>query len=72
MFATGVSSTLAGQGLGTLNAQGVATFATTSLAVGTQMITASYGGDSNFTMSASSAVRVVAFIDDNFRASIDW
>jgi hypothetical protein len=46
-------------GTGILNAQGVATFATSSLSVGTQMITASYGGDSNFSTSTSSAVSVI-------------
>jgi hypothetical protein len=45
-------------GTGTLNGSGVATYATSSLAVGTQSITAVYGGDSNFSGSTSSAVTV--------------
>ncbi len=43
----------------TLNASGVATFATTALAVGTQSITASYAGDSKDNSSVSQAVSVV-------------
>jgi Bacterial Ig-like domain (group 3)/FG-GAP-like repeat len=46
-------------GTGTLNTEGVATFATASLPVGPQSITASYGGDTNFTASESTAVAVV-------------
>jgi sugar lactone lactonase YvrE len=40
-----------------LNAQGVATFSTTSLAVGTQMITAVYGGNGNYNSSTSAALQ---------------
>jgi hypothetical protein len=40
----------------TLNSSGVATYATTALPVGSDSITAVYGGDANFTGSTSSAV----------------
>jgi hypothetical protein len=40
-------------GTGTLNASGVAVFSTASLSVTTHSITAEYGGDTNFNMSAS-------------------
>jgi ELWxxDGT repeat protein len=40
-------------GTGTLNAAHQATFSTSALAVGTHAITASYGGDNNFTSSVS-------------------
>jgi ELWxxDGT repeat protein len=40
-------------GTGTLNSAGKATFITSTLAVGTHAITASYGGDNNFTGSLS-------------------
>jgi ELWxxDGT repeat protein len=40
-------------GTGTLNGAGKATFTTSTLAVGTHAITASYGGDNNFTGSVS-------------------
>jgi uncharacterized repeat protein (TIGR01451 family)/CSLREA domain-containing protein len=43
-------------GTGTLNGSGVATLATSSLAVSTHSITAAYGGDANFNTSTSSAV----------------
>jgi predicted secreted protein len=46
-------------GAGTLNASGVAKFSTSSLAVRTQSITASYGGDSKDNSSVSNAVSVV-------------
>jgi hypothetical protein len=46
-------------GTRTLNASGVATFITSSLSVGTQSITCSYGGDSNDNSSVSNAVSVV-------------
>ncbi len=39
-----------------LNAQGVATFTTTSLAVGTQIITAEYAGNGNYNSSTSAAL----------------
>jgi hypothetical protein len=42
-----------------LNASGVATFSTSSLSVGTQSITASYGGNSKDNSSVSNAVSVV-------------
>ena len=45
-------------GAGTLNGSGVATFATSTLAVGKQSITASYGGNSNYLTGASSVVIV--------------
>jgi hypothetical protein len=38
-------------GTGTVNAQGVATFTTNSLAVGSYVVTASFAGDSNFNAS---------------------
>jgi len=47
------SSTL---GTGTLNGSGQATFTTSTLAVGSHSITASYGGDATFTGSTSSAL----------------
>jgi Bacterial Ig-like domain (group 3)/FG-GAP-like repeat len=50
------SSTL---GSGTVNTSGQATFSTSALAVGTHSITASYGGDSNFTGSSSSILSQV-------------
>ena len=40
-------------GSGTLNSAGQATFSTTALAVGSHAITATYGGDNNFTASVS-------------------
>jgi Bacterial Ig-like domain (group 3) len=43
-------------GTGTLNASGVATFATTTLAGGSHTITAVYSGDTNFNTVSSSAV----------------
>jgi hypothetical protein len=43
-------------GTGTLNSSGVATFSTTSLAVGAHSLTASYGGATNFSASTSTAV----------------
>ena len=46
-------------GSGTLNGAGVATFSTTTLAVGTHSITAQYVGDLNFTGSTSSAISQV-------------
>ncbi len=45
-------------GAGTLNASGVATYSTSSLAVGSHSITATYGGDTRNTASTSSAVTV--------------
>jgi hypothetical protein len=42
-------------GTGTLNGSGIATFSTSSLIVGAHSITATYGGDSNFTSSTSTA-----------------
>jgi Bacterial Ig-like domain (group 3)/FG-GAP-like repeat len=45
-------------GTGTLNASGSATFATSALAAGSHSITASYGGDTSFTSSASSALSI--------------
>ncbi len=43
-------------GTGTVNAAGVATFATTNLPVGTDTITAQYGGDTNFNTAASNSL----------------
>jgi hypothetical protein len=43
-------------GTGILNGSGVATFSTSSLIVGSHSITATYGGDTNFTSSTSTAV----------------
>ena len=45
-------------GNGTLNGSGVATFSTSTLAVGTHSIAASYAGDTTFAASTSSAVSV--------------
>jgi hypothetical protein len=42
-------------GPGTLNSNGAATFSSSSLAVGTHSITASYGGDTNYNSATSSA-----------------
>jgi Bacterial Ig-like domain (group 3)/Abnormal spindle-like microcephaly-assoc'd, ASPM-SPD-2-Hydin/Beta-propeller repeat len=53
-FLDGVSTI----GSGTLNA-GEASFSTSTLATGSNSITASYGGDSNFTISTSIAVNLV-------------
>ena len=44
-------------GTGTLSS-GVATYATSALAVGSHSVTAKYGGDTNFTSSTSSAVTI--------------
>jgi Concanavalin A-like lectin/glucanases superfamily/Bacterial Ig-like domain (group 3) len=46
-------------GSGTLNAGGVATFSSTSLALGSHSITAYYGGDANFTANTSTALSQV-------------
>ncbi|MGI4757833.1 MAG: Ig-like domain repeat protein, partial [Janthinobacterium lividum] len=43
-------------GSGTLDTHGVATFSTTSLAVGSHIVTAVYGGDANYTNATSAAV----------------
>jgi uncharacterized repeat protein (TIGR03803 family) len=43
-------------GDGTLNGSGVAEFSTSTLSVGSQTITASYGGDANYTSSTSTAL----------------
>ncbi len=43
-------------GTGTVNSSGVATLATTSLPVGTDSVTAVYGGDNNFNTTTSNAV----------------
>ncbi len=45
-------------GTGTLNSSGVATYSTTSLAVGSHSITAAYGGNSTFAASTSAATVV--------------
>lgn len=45
-------------GAGTLNASGVATFATKTLSTGSNSITATYSGDTNFSTSTSTAVSV--------------
>ncbi len=45
-------------GSGALNSSGVATFTTSSLAVGSASITAVYAGDSSYTSSTSSAVTI--------------
>jgi hypothetical protein len=46
-------------GQATLNAQGVATFVTSSLSVGTHTISASYGGDSNYLASTSTGIQQI-------------
>jgi hypothetical protein len=46
-------------GTGTVNAQGIATFSSTTLAVGTHTMTAVYSGDANYQPSTSAAVQVV-------------
>ncbi len=56
-------------GSGTLNGSGVATFSTTSLAVGAHSITAAYLGDSNFAASTSSAVNVQVNAAPDFTVS---
>jgi DNA-binding beta-propeller fold protein YncE len=45
-------------GTGTVNSSGVATFATTTLPLGTDSITASYSGNSTFASSTSTAITV--------------
>jgi hypothetical protein len=45
-------------GTGTLSASGTATYTTTTLAVGSQSLTASYGGNTSFAASTSGAVTV--------------
>jgi hypothetical protein len=60
---TGTVSFLNGKvslGTGTLNSSGIATLATGSLPVGTDSITASYGGDSHYAATVSSPVSVKA------------
>jgi Bacterial Ig-like domain (group 3) len=46
-------------GTGTLNGSGVATFTTSTLPVGSDSITANYGGNSNFVASSASMTQVV-------------
>jgi hypothetical protein len=46
-------------GTATLNASGVATLTTSTLAVGTHTVTAAYGGDSTFTASSGTASQTV-------------
>jgi hypothetical protein len=46
-------------GSSTLNSSGAATFTTSTLSMGTQSITASYGGNSNFTTSTSPAMNQI-------------
>jgi hypothetical protein len=58
-------------GTGVLDASGTATLTTSALAVGSHSITASYGGDANFTASTSGAVSqtvnaTTAQFNDNF------
>jgi len=50
-------------GTGGLNAQGVATFTTTSLAVASYNVVAAYGGDGNFTTANSTALPFVVSPD---------
>jgi hypothetical protein len=63
--ASGVSGTVTFKsgatllGTGTLNSSGVATFTTSMLPVGTDPITASYGGNANFLPSSASMTQVV-------------
>ncbi len=45
-------------GSGTLNASGVATYSTSSLAVGNHAVTAAYAGNTNFAASASAATTI--------------
>ena len=49
-------------GIGVLNASGVASYATSSLAVGSHSVTASYGGDANNAASLSAAVVVTVSV----------
>jgi hypothetical protein len=61
VFPTGTVSFLDGGatlGTGTLNASGIANFTTSGLSVGSHSITASYGGDANYTAATSSAVGI--------------
>jgi bifunctional ADP-heptose synthase (sugar kinase/adenylyltransferase) len=46
---------------GSLNGSEVATYSTSSLALGTHVITASYGGDTDFSSSTSSSVSQVSY-----------
>ncbi len=46
-------------GTGAINAAGIATFTTSSLAIGSHSITASYAGDTNFTASTSAALNEI-------------
>jgi Bacterial Ig-like domain (group 3)/FG-GAP-like repeat len=60
--ATGLVTFLDGStilGTGTLNAAGSATFSTSALTIGSHPITASFGGDSNYSSSASSVLTQV-------------
>jgi hypothetical protein len=60
--ATGVVTFLDGStilGTGALNAAGVATLSTSTLAIGSHPITASFGGDSNYSSSTSSVLAQV-------------
>ena len=56
-------------GTATLNSAGQATFSTTTLAVGTHAITASYGGDTNFTGSFSPNIAEVVKASGGSRVS---
>lgn len=57
-------------GTGTVNASGVATFTTTSLAIASYSVVASYAGDTNFTAGSSTTVALVVAPDPpDFSAS---
>jgi len=56
-------------GTGTLNGQGIATLTTAAFAVGSNSITASYGGDANFNGSVSGATTITATVPPSFSLS---
>jgi len=57
-------------GTGTLNASGIATFATSTLSTGTHTITASYGGAANF--SASQSASLSQIVNATSSIQFDW
>ncbi|MDR3737298.1 MAG: pectinesterase family protein, partial [Acidobacteriaceae bacterium] len=57
-------------GSSVLNAQGVATLATTGMVVGTNPVTASYAGDASFAASVSAATTITGVVPPSFSLSV--